>query len=165
MTKLDKSNIIKDIIKQLQLEGFDREQITEIMKYGVLYLNDKNDRVRVREMIDTYHITQKDITRFFDKDEEIIGKKINNIPVYDINTLEKYLNENDIDIVVFAIPAVGVRNIIDIVINSSIKGIWNFSYLDLKVPPHIAMVNMHLSDSLMTLSYKISKIHEQSKKK
>lgn len=105
------------------------------------------------------------IKAIFDKNEEIIGKKINNIPVYDINTLEKYLNENDIDIVVFAIPAVGVRNIIDIVINSSIKGIWNFSYLDLKVPPHIAMVNMHLSDSLMTLSYKISKIHEQSKKK
>jgi len=79
MTKLDKSNIIKDIIKQLQLEGFDREQITEIMKYGVLYLNDKNDRVRVREMIDTYHITQKDITRFFDKDEEIIHEFIDSI--------------------------------------------------------------------------------------
>ena len=95
------------------------------------------------------------IKAIFDKNEEVIGEKINNIPVYDIAELEKYLTENKIDIVILAIPAVGVKKIIDIIVNSNIKGIWNFSYLDLKVPKHIAMVNMHLSDSLMTLSYKI----------
>lgn len=103
------------------------------------------------------------IKAIFDKDESIIGEKINGIPVINIDTLENYLNNNSIDIVVLAIPAAGVKSVINIVINSNIKGIWNFSYLDLKVPPHIAMVNMHLSDSLMTLSYKISKIHGKQK--
>jgi redox-sensing transcriptional repressor len=97
----------------------------------------------------------------FDKNKDLSGTYVNNIPVYDVNELESYLKENNIDIVVFAIPAVGVKSVIDTVINSNIKGIWNFSYLDLNVPPHIAMVNMHLSDSLMTLAYKISEIKEK----
>ena len=96
------------------------------------------------------------IKAIFDNDEKIIGSKINQVEVLDISTLEDFLANNNIDIVVLAIPAVGIKNIIDVVVNSNIKGIWNFSYLDLKVPKHIAMVNVHLSDSLMTLSYKIS---------
>ena len=95
------------------------------------------------------------IKAIFDNNKEIIGSKINDIEILDIDTLEVFLKENKIDIVVLAIPAAGIKNVIDIVINSDIKGIWNFSYLDLKVPKHIAMVNVHLSDSLMTLSYKI----------
>ena len=96
------------------------------------------------------------IKAIFDNNEKIIGSKINEVEVLDIATLEEFLKNNEIDIVVLAIPAVGIKNVIDIVVNSNIKGIWNFSYLDLKVPKHIAMVNVHLSDSLMTLSYKIS---------
>lgn len=91
----------------------------------------------------------------FDIDADMVGKTINNIPVYHLDDLEKYLSENKIDIAVFAIPAAGVKKVLDTVINSGIRGIWNFSYLDLKVPDHIAMVNVHLSDSLMTLSYKM----------
>ena len=97
------------------------------------------------------------IKAIFDKDESIIGTKINSVEVLDIDHLSDFLNENNIDIVVLAIPAAGIKSVIDIVVNSNIKGIWNFSYLDLKVPKHIAMVNVHLSDSLMTLSYKINK--------
>ena len=103
------------------------------------------------------------IKAIFDKDKNIIGKSINDIPVYDIDKLKDYLNNNDVEIVVLAIPAIGVKDVIDIIINSNIKGIWNFSYLDLKVPSNIAMVNMHLSDSLMTLSYKISKLNNEQR--
>ena len=81
------------------------------------------------------------IKAIFDKDEKVIGTKINSVEVLDIDKLADFLKDNPVDIVV----------------NSDIKGIWNFSYLDLKVPKHIAMVNVHLSDSLMTLSYKINK--------
>lgn len=97
------------------------------------------------------------IKAIFDKDESIIGTKINSVEVLDIDRLSDFLKKNNIDIVVLAIPAAGIKSVIDIVVNSNIKGIWNFSYLDLKVPKHIAMVNVHLSDSLMTLSYKINK--------
>lgn len=95
------------------------------------------------------------IKAIFDNNKEIIGSKINDIEILDIKDLGHFLENNKIDIVVLAIPAVGIKEIIDTVISSDIKGIWNFSYLDLKVPEHISMVNVHLSDSLMTLSYKI----------
>ncbi len=102
------------------------------------------------------------INAIFDMNSDIIGKTINNIPVYDIKELEEYLSNNKIDIAVFALPATGVKEILDIVINSGIRGIWNFSYLDLKVPDNIAMVNVHLSDSLMTLSYKMHCMKEEN---
>ncbi len=97
------------------------------------------------------------IKAIFDKDENVIGSKINSVEVLDIEKLSDFLKETPVDIVVLCIPAAGIKSVIDIVVNSDIKGIWNFSYLDLKVPKHIAMVNVHLSDSLMTLSYKINK--------
>ncbi len=100
------------------------------------------------------------IKAVFDMNKEIIGKDINGIPVFDISTLEEYLKENPTDIVVFAIPAIGVKKVLDVVINSGIRGIWNFSYLDLKVPDSIAMVNVHLSDSLMMLSYKMQEMED-----
>lgn len=96
------------------------------------------------------------MTAVFDNNPEIIGKKIKNIPVSDVKQLGTYLSEHKVDIVMLAIPGAAVETVIDIIYQSDIKGIWNFSYLDLKVPKHIAMVNVHLSDSLMTLAYKIS---------
>ncbi len=99
------------------------------------------------------------IKAIFDNNEQIIGTKINSIDVLNIDTLEEFLESNEIDIVVFALPAVGIKNVLDIIVKSNIKGIWNFSYLDVKVPKHISMVNVHLSDSLMTLSYKIKENH------
>lgn len=101
------------------------------------------------------------IKAIFDNNKNLIGTKINSIKVLDIKTLKDFLDTNSIDIVVLTIPAAGIKEVIDTVVNSNVKGIWNFSYLDLKVPDNIAMVNVHLSDSLMTLSYKINELNKE----
>lgn len=101
------------------------------------------------------------IKAIFDNNKNLIGTKINSIKVLDIKTLKDFLDTNSIDIVVLTIPAAGIKEVIDTVVNSKVKGIWNFSYLDLKVPDNIAMVNVHLSDSLMTLSYKINELNKE----
>lgn len=95
------------------------------------------------------------IKAIFDINPELIGKKIKDVEISDVKNLEEFLLNNKIDIVVFAMPAVAIKSVIDIIVKSDIKGIWNFSYLNLKVPDHIAMENVHMSDSLMSLSYKI----------
>ena len=41
-----------------------------------------------------------------------------------------------------------------------IKGIWNFAHVDLRLPGHIQVENVHLSDSLMKLSYNLSSSEE-----
>ncbi|MBE7029717.1 MAG: redox-sensing transcriptional repressor Rex [Ruminococcaceae bacterium] len=101
------------------------------------------------------------IKAIFDNNKNLIGTKINSIKVLDIKSLKDFLDTNSIDIVVLTIPAAGIKEVIDTVVNSKVKGIWNFSYLDLKVPDNIAMVNVHLSDSLMTLSYKINELNKE----
>ena len=53
-----------------------------------------------------------------------------------------------------------VRDIAKRLISAGIKGLWNFSYTEIAVPDDVAIENVHLSDSLMTLSYKITKINE-----
>ena len=37
-----------------------------------------------------------------------------------------------------------------------IKALWNFAHLDLDVPKDVVVENVHLVDSLMQLSYRIS---------
>lgn len=96
------------------------------------------------------------IKAIFDINSKIIGTKINDIKVYDIKELVSFIKKNKINIAIFALPAVAVKELVDSVINAGVEGIWNFSHLDIEVPKNVALVNVHLSDSLMTLAYKIN---------
>ncbi|MBR4113178.1 MAG: redox-sensing transcriptional repressor Rex, partial [Anaerotignum sp.] len=40
-----------------------------------------------------------------------------------------------------------------------VKGMWNFSHVDLQVPADVLVENVHLTDSLMTLLYKINEMY------
>ena len=50
-------------------------------------------------------------------------------------------------------------------VNLGIGAIWNFAHLDLELPEHVVVENVHLSDSLMQLSYNIAKQRKQRDKK
>ncbi len=97
------------------------------------------------------------IIGIFDNDPEKIGTQIRNIPILDVSTLESFCEENQVDIAVLSIPKTEVKEITDRLISSGVKGLWNFSYAELETPGDIIVENVHLSDSLMTLSYKITK--------
>ncbi len=98
------------------------------------------------------------IKGIFDNNPAIIGTKINGITVQSVDDLKSFIKENQIKIAMLTIPAVSVKELIDDIIEAGIKGIWNFSYLDMEVPSDVALVNVHLSDSLMTLAYKLNEI-------
>jgi len=93
----------------------------------------------------------------FDEKPELIGTEINHVPVLPVDTLEDFCRENMADIAILALPNAGVDRVVAKLVNLDIKGIWNFSYADLNVPDHIAVENVHLSDSLMTLAYQLRK--------
>lgn len=92
----------------------------------------------------------------FDKNEALEGNMINNITVMHMRKLEPFLKEHKVDIAILALPKHGVNEVVDTLISCGIKGLWNFSYTDIKVPDHVSIENVHLSDSLMTLSYMIT---------
>ncbi len=96
------------------------------------------------------------IIGIFDNDPQKIGTKIKNVSVSDVATLESFCKQNQVDIAVLTLPKTEINSVTDKLVASGVKGLWNFSYMELNVPDHIAVENVHLSDSLMTLSYKIS---------
>ncbi len=99
------------------------------------------------------------IKGIFDNNPEVIGTVINGITVQSVTCLNTFIKEHQIQIAMLTLPAASVKELMDGIIKAGIKGIWNFSYLDMEVPPDVALVNVHLSDSLMTLSYKLNEIN------
>lgn len=103
------------------------------------------------------------IKGIFDNNPAIIGTDINGIIVKSVSDVVAFIKEQKIKIAMLTIPAVSVKELIDDIIGAGIKGIWNFSYLDMEVPQDVALVNVHLSDSLMTLAYKLNEIEHLKK--
>ena len=93
------------------------------------------------------------ITGLFDINKELVGKQVNGLTVMHIDDIEKFVSENNTDIAVLAVPHGGAQEMADKLVGAGIKGIWNFSHAELNVPGDVALENVHLSDSLMQLSY------------
>lgn len=93
----------------------------------------------------------------FDKNPDLHGKKIREMEVQPMENLESFIKEHDIDIAVMTIPKTGAVKVADILVKNGIKAIWNFAHVDLEVPKDVQVENVHLSDSLMKLSYKLAK--------
>ncbi len=96
------------------------------------------------------------IIGIFDNNPDKIGTKINNISITDVAELESFCSQKQVDIAVLAIPKSAARDITHRLVSVGVKGLWNFSYAELETPEDIVVENVHLSDSLMTLSYKIT---------
>ncbi|MDR1209967.1 MAG: redox-sensing transcriptional repressor Rex [Clostridiales bacterium] len=89
----------------------------------------------------------------FDVDPALIGGVIGGVPVYSVDEMEGYIDANHIDAAVLALPKESAPEITERLAERGIKGIWNFSHMDLTAPEGVKMENVHLTDSLMTLSY------------
>lgn len=93
------------------------------------------------------------VDALFDNNPEKIGQQIAGIDVLDINILETYMSQNEVDIAVIATPASIAQNIADRLSISRTRSIWNFAPTDITVPEDIKLESVHLVDSLMTLAY------------
>ena len=89
----------------------------------------------------------------FDANPKLSGIRIRDIAIDDIDKLEQYIKSNTINIGIICVPAVNAQKVCDILVNNGVKGIWNFAPVDLVVPEGIVVENVHLSESLLTLTY------------
>ena len=91
----------------------------------------------------------------FDNNPALYGKKIRDMAVRPMEELTDFVRENNIDIAVLTIQKTSAVEVAEQLVRDGIKGIWNFAHVDLNVPEHIQVENVHLSDSLMKLTYNI----------
>ncbi len=96
------------------------------------------------------------IRGIFDLNPELVGQKVRNIPIMDMKDMPEFVKEKDIDIAVIAIPKAAAVSVARTLVNCGIRGIWNFSHVDLEVPPSVMVESVHLSESLMRLSYNLN---------
>lgn len=96
----------------------------------------------------------------FDKNPKMIGLKIRDIEIKDVDDLDRFIAENNIEIGIITTPKEYAQEIADIFIKNGIKGIWNFAPWDLRVPEEVVVENVHLNESLFTLSYLLKERHE-----
>jgi redox-sensing transcriptional repressor len=98
-----------------------------------------------------------DFIAAFDSDKKIVGTLAGDLIIKDAAELEEYLSKNEADICVLAVPKSEALKMAKIAAQYNVKGIWNFSAEDLESVEGVHIEDVHLTDSLMTLSYKINK--------
>lgn len=96
----------------------------------------------------------------FDIDKNVIGKVINGVEVMDMSCLEKFMENNRVDIGILTLPKKAVNEAAERLVKSGVRGLLNFSYTELSFDKNVAVENVHLSDPLMTLSYKMKQSEE-----
>ena len=91
----------------------------------------------------------------FDVNPRLEGVTIRGVPVRMVDELEDFLKNNDIEIAALTLPKSKAIEVADILVDNGVKGIWNFAHTDLSLPKDVVVENVHLSDTLMKLSYNL----------
>lgn len=99
----------------------------------------------------------------FDVNPRLEGVTIRGVPIQMIENLKSFVMENNIEIAVLTIPKTKAVQVAETLADTGIKAIWNFAHTDLQLPDSIIVENVHLSESLMRLSYKLGRRGEEEK--
>ena len=94
----------------------------------------------------------------FDKRPELEGKNVRGIPIRMISELPDFLKENRVDIAALTLPKANAIEVAKILVEYGISAFWNFAHTDLNliVPEGVVVENVHLSESLMRISYNLA---------
>lgn len=95
------------------------------------------------------------ILALFDTDPARIGQMIGGAPVLPAGDMDEFLLAHPIDILLLATPVESAQDIASLAVKRGVRAIWNFAPIDLSVPATVEVANVHLSDSLFALSFRL----------
>lgn len=103
------------------------------------------------------------IVGLFDVDPKLSGRKIRGIPILMLDEIEDFITEHKVDIAALTMPKENADEVANRLVELGIHAIWNFAHVDLDLfDENVVVENVHLSDSLMQLSYNIVKSRKES---
>lgn len=100
------------------------------------------------------------IKGMFDINPRLIGLVVRGVEIWSMDDLERFVKENDVQIAALTIPKAKAPELADRLVKAGIKAIWNFAHTDLIVPEDVVVENVHLSESLMRLSYRMCSMRD-----
>ena len=98
-----------------------------------------------------------------DVNPRLQGVSIRGVPIRMMDDLKTFVQNNEIDIAVLTIPKEKAIEVANMLVENGVRAIWNFAHTDLNLPDNVVVENVHLSESLMQLSYNISRYKEDHK--
>jgi len=101
------------------------------------------------------------VLSLFDRNPKVIGLKIRDIEIRDIETIDSFIKENNVQIGIITTPKESAQSVADIYVKNGIKGIWNFAPTDLVVPDNVVVEHVRLNESLFILSYFLRAMDEK----
>lgn len=141
-----------------------RTEISKILgldkKYKIIIIGAGNIGQAIANYTGFYE-ADYEVVALFDKNPKLIGLSIRNALIMDIDEIESYLNKEKIDIVVICTPKSVCQQIAEKVVQCGIKAIWNFAPKDLKMPDYVYVENVHLNESLFSLTYYYNRLNEE----
>ena len=98
------------------------------------------------------------IIALFDVNPDLKRQNVRGIPIYMMDELDEFVAKNEIDIAALTLPKEKADETAKHLVDLGIHAIWNFAHVDLDLMDRrVVIENVHLSDSLMQLSYNIVK--------
>lgn len=113
----------------------------------------------IGEVLANYNDFKKygfNIIAVFDNDLNKIGKKISDKTILSIDMLKDFCLENDVEIVMLAVPSKETKNICDILKESRIKCILNFTKSKIDIQENICVRNIDMVSLLIMLAVEIN---------
>ena len=96
----------------------------------------------------------------FDVNPTLAGITVRGIEIRMMDEIKSFIKNNDIEIAVLTIPKAKAISVANMLVENGIRAIWNFAHTDLNLPENIVVENVHLSESLMRLSYNVLRYKE-----
>ena len=100
----------------------------------------------------------------FDVNPRLEGVTIRGVPIRMMDELRYFVANKEVDIAALTIPKDKAVEVADMLVENGVRAIWNFAHIDLNLPDNVIVENVHLSESLMQLSYNISRYNEEHQK-
>ncbi len=142
--------LIKDIQTFLGYDKIDDAIIIGVGHLGKAFMN-----------YDGFSSFGLNIVAGFDVNENIIGTKINNKPIYNLYSLQSIIANLKAKIAILVVPSEVAQQVVNQLVNCGIKAIWNFVPTHIDVPEDVVVENVNLASSLAVLSHKLKTIKKE----
>ena len=94
----------------------------------------------------------------FDVSPAMIGTTVNGVDVRSLDELDGYCADHLPDVAILTVPRSAAQSTVDRLVDLGIRGFWNFTNKEVTSDrPDIQVESVHFADSLLTLSYRITK--------
>lgn len=112
-----------------------------------------------RALMENFHFDRSGVTltAAFDVSPDVVGRTISGVQVHHVDKLEEFLARQPANIGVLTVPHAAAGRIAERLVRAGVKGIWNFTNMELAVSASDVVVeDVHFADSLLALNYMIS---------